>query len=70
MKNLNNKSDAITNLIPTDIYYPCGSNLVTTTYKPKPGEKRVFTINVGEPLNDVEVKEFLNKIAESFKIRV
>jgi hypothetical protein len=65
---LGNKLDTIPKLYPSsDIFYPEGSHYhIPNPYKPKPGEKRVYKINVRD-LSPEEVEKYVNDIVERFK---
>jgi predicted CopG family antitoxin len=61
--------DTMTNFMSksSDIFYPEGSlHHYYNSYKPKPGEKRVYKIEVGN-ISPEEVEEYINKIAQRFK---
>lgn len=51
----------------SDIFYPEGSlHHMPNPYKPKPGEKRVYKIEVGN-ISPEEVEKYINKIAQRIK---
>jgi len=51
----------------SDIFYPEGSlHHIPNPYKPKPGEKRVYKIEVGA-ISFEDTQRYINQIAERFK---
>lgn len=60
-------SDTLTKLCPSDIYYPEGSlHHHPNPYKPKPGEKRVYKIEVGA-ISFEDTQRYIDEIAQRFK---